>query len=122
VKITRQGTRTSYIDQEHQRSPSLLAQFNKMRRFQCRGGEEDAVIRDDTDGVTVDTREALASISYLMHLHDGRRKTYRHQGGPVLLLKLPEPAPVHHPRDHIAHIERTPYIGPYDPAQVSRSV
>ena len=43
--------------QEHQRNVALVAEFDEVRTLQRRFGEQDAVVGDDADRVTVDVGE-----------------------------------------------------------------
>jgi hypothetical protein len=49
------------IYEKEQRDLALRAQLDEMRRLECRGREQDAVIRDDTHGEAVNMRETLGA-------------------------------------------------------------
>ena len=72
---------------EQKRDFALRAQLDEVHRFQGRFGEENAVVRHDSQRHVVQRREA------------------GHHRRSVLLLELQKPASVHDPRDEFSHIE-----------------
>ena len=76
---------------EHQRNAPEIAQLDEMRRFQRRFRKQHAVVRDDADQKSVESREA------------------GHERRAVARLELVEPRTVDDARDDLAHV-----VGPAD--------
>ena len=107
-----------------------------MGRLERRRREEDAVIRDDAHGKTVDVCEPLPEsargrkrLAYTRGKKGGKVAqllakgcTNRHYGLPVFLLELAEPAPVHHTCDDFPHVKRLTKVRADDPMQLGRRI
>ena len=72
--------------QENQRNAPLCAEFDEMRALECRFREQDAIVGDDADRITVEPGEAA----------DQRDAVER--------LELVELAAIDQARDHLSHI------------------
>ena len=110
-----------------------------MGRLERRRREEDAVIRDNAHGETVDVCEPLPmsarSRERLVYTRGekgggggkvaqlpARSCTNRHNGLPVFLLELAKPAPVHHAGDHFADVKWLTKVRTDDPMKLGRGI
>jgi hypothetical protein len=91
---------TGNVLEEEQRDISLLAQLNEMGTLERRLGVEHAVVCQDSNRHTVQTRKPSD------------------QSGPVECLELGESAAVHNSGDDLAHIDNLLQVGAHDARQI----
>ena len=90
--------------QEHQRNVALAAQLNEMRALQRGLAEQNAVVGDDANRITEDSRETA------------------HERRAIQRFELIETTAIDDARDHFAHIERLARIDRNDAVELFRIV
>ena len=114
---------SGHIDEVHQRNPSLRTQLNEVRRFECRGREEDTGIGNDPH----------AAVSSCHNTWPRRRRLARHLNARVTLnlcetsddslsvfrLELAELASVNDASYDFPHIKALPRVGGDDCVEIS---